>query len=124
MRLPKGAALLGLPVEGEAEVRFPSAGRTKVKVNVGFPLLIGGGATAAVDVEARTGEGARLDELVLKLDTSLLGKVVKLRKLEVRYVRVGKLFRGGVQLSLPFKRGVRHRRCDPDQGRRAGLSVR
>ncbi len=104
VRLPKGAALLGLPVEGDAEVRFPSAGRTKVKVNVGFPLLIGGGATAAVDVEARTGEGARLDELVLKLDTSLLGKVLKLKKLEVRYVRVDKLFRGGVQLSLPFKR--------------------
>ncbi|WP_309233810.1 PKD domain-containing protein [Conexibacter sp. W3-3-2] len=101
VRLPPRVGLLGLPVTGEAEVRFPSTGRTQVKVNAALPTIIGG-AAVAVDVEARAGEGARLDELLLKLDTSLLAKVVKLRKLDLRYVRADQLFRGALQMELPF----------------------
>ncbi len=103
IKVGPSTTLLGLPVEGEAEVRFPAEGRTTVRVQVGLSFLTDG-LTTGVTVEAVQGEGTRLDDLNFALSTTMLGTVIKLKKLAFHYNRTARLFEGAAAMTLPFER--------------------
>lgn len=103
IKVGPSTTLLGLPVEGEAEVRFPAEGRTTVRVQAGLSFLTDG-LTTGVTVEAVQGEGTRLDDLNFALNATTLGFVIKLKKLAFHYNRSAKLFEGTAQMTVPFER--------------------
>ncbi len=103
IKVGPSTTLLGLPVEGEAEVRFPAEGRTTVRVQVGLSFLTDG-LTTGVTVEAVQGEGTRLDDLNFALSTTMLGTVIKLKKLAFHYNRTARLFEGAAAMTIPFER--------------------
>lgn len=104
VRLPSGAKLLGLPVQGEAEVRFPREGVTTADVNVQLPGIVGG-FTSRVAVEARSGEGVRLNNLSIRIDTSFLAKALVLKRFWLDYSRADRLWEGQTIVSLPIGKG-------------------
>lgn len=103
VRVPKGGLLFGLPVDGEAEVRFPAPGATSVRLNVKMPAGLPG-VSGAATVQATPSQGVVVDRLKVDVGTGLLGSKLLLRELGFEYDRSQALWAGSAKVRIPAPR--------------------
>jgi hypothetical protein len=93
-----GGKLFGFPLTGSAEVDFES-GTTAIAAHVGLPKFLGG-VTGDVTLRTDNERGLRLDGLVIKVPSALIGPV-QVKDLVLTYLAAGSVWQGSATLLLP-----------------------
>ncbi len=93
-----GGKLFGFPLTGSAEVDFES-GSTAIAAHVGLPKFLGG-VTGDITIRTDNERGLRLDGLVIKVPSALLGPV-QVKDLVLTYLAAGSVWQGSATLLLP-----------------------
>ncbi len=93
-----GGKLFGFPLTGSAEVDFES-GSTAIAAHVGLPKFLGG-VTGDITIRTDNERGLRLDGLVVKVPSALLGPV-QVKDLVLTYLAAGSVWQGSATLLLP-----------------------
>lgn len=93
-----GGKVFGFPLTGTGEVDFDQ-GTTKIAAHVGLPKFLGG-VTGDITLRTDNERGLRLDGLVIKVPSALLGPV-QIKDLVLTYLAAGSVWQGSATLLLP-----------------------
>jgi hypothetical protein len=93
-----GGKLFGFPLTGSAEVDFEN-GSTAIAAHVGLPKFLGG-VTGDITIRTDNERGLRLDGLVIKVPSALIGPV-QVKDLVLTYLEAGSVWQGSATLLLP-----------------------
>jgi hypothetical protein len=93
-----GGKVFGFPLTGSGEVDFDQ-GTTTIAAHVGLPKFLGG-VTGDITLRTDNQEGLRLDGLVIKVPSALLGPV-QVKDLVLTYLAAGSVWQGSATLLLP-----------------------
>ena len=93
-----GGKLFGFPLTGSGEVDFDS-GSTTIAAHVGLPKFLGG-VTGDITLRTDNQRGLRLDGLVIKVPSALIGPV-QVKDLVLTYLAAGSVWQGSATLLLP-----------------------
>ena len=93
-----GGKLFGFPLTGNATVDFEDE-TTAIAAHVGLPKFLGG-VTGDITLRTDNDNGLRLDGLVIKVPSALLGPV-QVKDLVLTYLAAGSVWQGSATLLLP-----------------------
>ena len=93
-----GGKVFGFPLTGNATVDFESE-TTAIAAHVGLPKFLGG-VTGDLTLRTDNERGLRLDGLVIKVPSALLGPV-QVKDLVLTYLAAGSVWQGSATLLLP-----------------------
>jgi hypothetical protein len=93
-----GGKVFGFPLTGTGEVDFDQ-GSTTIAAHVGLPKFLGG-VTGDLTLRTDNERGLRLDGLVIKVPSALLGPV-EVKNLVLTYLAAGSVWQGSATLLLP-----------------------
>ena len=93
-----GGKVFGFPLTGSGEVDFDQ-GTTTIAAHVGLPKFLGG-VTGDITLRTDNDKGLRLDGLVIKVPSALLGPV-QVKDLVLTYLAAGSVWQGSATLLLP-----------------------
>jgi hypothetical protein len=93
-----GGKVFGFPLTGSAEVDFEDY-TTAIAAHVGLPKFLGG-VTGDLTLRTDNERGLRLDGLVIKVPSALIGPV-QVKDLVLTYLAAGSVWQGSATLLLP-----------------------
>ena len=93
-----GGKVFGFPLTGNGEVDFDQ-GTTTIAAHVGLPKFLGG-VTGDITLRTDNQKGLRLDGLVIKVPSALIGPV-QVKDLVLTYLAAGSVWQGSATLLLP-----------------------
>jgi hypothetical protein len=93
-----GGKVFGFPLTATGEVDFDS-GTTTIAAHVGLPKFLGG-VTGDITLRTDNDNGLRLDGLVIKVPSALIGPV-QVKNLVLTYLAAGSVWQGSATLLLP-----------------------